>query len=94
MDNLRYLLSHSRPDRLQTVKKVSFFFFFIELQLYSRSYINKHRCGSLSSRTLLPTYGSGGDWLCGGGGRQGGGGEFLGPELVVSDEAVGRQAEI
>lgn len=42
----------------------------------------------------LPTYGPGGDWQCGGGGRQRGGGELLGPELVVADEAVGRQAEV
>lgn len=43
---------------------------------------------------MLPTYGPGGDRRCGGAGRCGGGGEFLWSELVVSDEAVGGQAEI
>lgn len=43
---------------------------------------------------MLPTYGPGGDRRRGGGGRCRGGGEFLWPELVVSDEAVGGQAEV
>lgn len=43
---------------------------------------------------LLPTYGPGGDRRRGGGGRCRGGGEFLRPELVVADEAVGGQAEV
>lgn len=43
---------------------------------------------------LLPTYGPGGDWLCGSGGWYCGGGEFLWSELVVSDEAICGQTEI
>lgn len=43
---------------------------------------------------MLPTYGPGGDRRRGGGGRCRGGGDFLWPELVVSDEAVGGQAEV
>lgn len=40
------------------------------------------------------TYRPGGDWLCGGGGRWGGGEELLWSELIVSDEAVCGQTEI
>lgn len=65
----------------------------------SHSYINKHRCGRrffnyLIGKYLLPTYRPGGDWLCGRGGWQCGGGEFLRSELVVSDEAICCQTEI